>query len=122
VAAGDAVNPINYSTGTIVDGTTSQFNFVDIRTPIASTPGETAQTAFDTLMGPTAAGHIITSGAGNQTLGSFFDSSNGGQAVYFVDTTATNPIEQFDTIAVVGLVHMTQAQYLATAASAVHFA
>ena len=123
VAAGDAVTPINYATGITPDGTTTPagFNFVNITTPVATVPGETAQAAFDTLMGPTATGHIITSGATNQTLGSFFDSSNGGQAVYFVDTTATNPIEQFDPSAVVGLVHMNQAQYLATAASAVHF-
>jgi hypothetical protein len=123
VAAGDAVNPINFATGTIVDGTTTPagFNFVNITTPIATTPGETAQTAFNTLMGPFATSHIITAGVNNQTLGSFFDTSNGGQAVYFVDTDATNPIETGDPIAVVGLVHMTQAQYNATAASAIHF-
>ena len=122
VAAGDPVTPINYATGTTPDGTTTPagFNFVNITTPVATAPGETAQAAFNAVMGPNPPGFITTAGATNQTLGSFFDSTN-GEAVYFVDTVATNPIEQFDAIAVVGLVHMTQTQYNTTAASAVHF-
>ena len=55
VAAGDATTPIPYTTGTFENGTTQHANYINITTPINAVAGETAQTGFNTAMGPLGA-------------------------------------------------------------------
>jgi len=113
VAAGDATAPLDYTTGTFVDATTQHANYIDIVTPVNTTAGETAQTAFNTAMG--TLGAISVNGL-HQFLVSYYDVQD-SEAVFGTATSAFSLIPFHDAITagdavhVVGLVHMTEAQY-----------
>jgi hypothetical protein len=116
VAAGDALNPFVYRSGTDVNASTAAHNFVDIVTPV-STGGLNAGQAFEAAI---AGGEIEIKGPSVSVMGSFYDATN-SQAVYFVDTRATSDILGTDPIKVVGLVHMTDATYLSDARAFAHY-
>jgi hypothetical protein len=116
VAAGDATTPIPYTTGTFENGTTQHANYIDITTPINAVAGETAQTGFNTAMGPLGA--VSVTGL-HPFLVSYYDTT-ASEAVFGTVTSTFNfivahdAISTGDAIRVIGLVHETAAQYAAT--------
>src|SRR5262249_25627688 len=107
VAAGDATLPFVYTSGTDVNARRAPFNLIDIITPV-NAGGLTVQQAFSAAMG---AGHILTGTGSQSVLVAFYDITD-QQAVYVVDTTAASPIRGTDAVRVVGMVHMSQADFL----------
>jgi hypothetical protein len=109
VAAGDATNIRDYTTGSIVDLSASPFNFIKVDTAVNGT-GLTAQTGFNASLG---AGSIHLGAGTNSVLWAYFDSAHTQMVLGTISAPAN-----FDVIATVG---MSQAQYNAFDASHLQF-
>jgi hypothetical protein len=108
VVAGEAINAFQFQTGTAVDASGIAANFIDIVTPQNVAVGETAQVAYDNAFG---GGSIISNNAFPASVMAAFYDVTDQQAVYVIDTQAFGVIVGTDIVRVVGLVHMTEAQF-----------
>jgi hypothetical protein len=119
VPAGATTAILNFTTGSTENASAVADNWIKINTPTTTT-GATANAGFDSAIG--AAGVITTSAPATSYLASFYDSTN-GQAVFVTTASnATDHITNANTVDVIGLIHMSAADYAALGTSSVHFA
>jgi hypothetical protein len=118
VLAGATTSILNFTTGAVVDGSATPDNWIKINTPTA-TLGDTADTGFDSAIG--ADGSIHTAAGDHFYLASFYDSTH-GQAVFgATDSNRAGDIDDTSSVEVVGLIHMSAADYAAMGPSNLHF-
>jgi hypothetical protein len=121
VFAGSTTNILTYSTGSIEDASTVADNYIKITTPTTTT-GATAAEGLNSAIG--AGGSITTAAPNESYLTSYYDSTH-GQAVFLTaESNAAGVIN--DTlgnleVGVVGLFHMSAADYAALGPSSLHF-
>jgi hypothetical protein len=116
VAGGASTNALFYSSGTAIDGTLLHDNLIDIITPVNVLAGTTAQQGFDAAMG---LGSIKVHGGSHTYLMSYYETT--AQEAVLGTVTSSGTIDKGDTIHVIGLIHESQADYLAGFSSNVHF-
>jgi hypothetical protein len=119
VNSGDAVNPFSYKSGFSVDATGAAFNFIDITTSVNTGGATTVQQAWANAIG---GGSITVITGTDNVLAAFYDVTN-SQAVFVAVNAADNvatTITGNDHVDVVGMIHESQADFLATAGN-VHF-
>ena len=108
VADGDATNTFHFTTDVIgADALTEAFNYIKIDTAITAPAASTVQAAFAEAMGPL--GDILVSGAHARLL-SFYDTTT-HEAVLVAVNSGAGLITGADHVNVVGLIHMTAADY-----------
>jgi fibronectin-binding autotransporter adhesin len=119
VAAGNATNTFVYAGGN-VSATGAAFNFVELTTGVNTGSGVTADSAWTSAMG---GGTIaVTSGTGF-VVAAFYDLTHSQAVFVAVAANQNNPaaIEGTDGVDVVGMIHETQADFLASAGNHVAF-
>jgi hypothetical protein len=110
VAAGDATNVFDFTTGALGENaTTAAFNYIKVTTPITAGAGASIQTAFADAIG---GGDIDVSGAHARLL-SFYDNST-SQAVFVSVNTGAATLTAADHVNVIGLIHESAADYALT--------
>jgi hypothetical protein len=118
VAAGNPTNPFLYAGGN-VSATGGAFNFVELTTGV-NTGSVSVQTAWNSAMGGGTIG--VISGTG-PVLAAFYDLTHSQAVFVAVLANQGNPalIEGGDGVAVVGMIHETQADFLASGGNHVAF-
>ena len=118
VVAGNATSILDFNTGAIVNASAVHDNWIKIDTP-AVTTGATALQGFDTAIG---AGMITMGGPASAAyLASFYDTTHSQAVFVTVDSTANVINNLVADVSVVGLIHMSAADYGALSASSLHF-
>ena len=110
---------LSFNTGAIVDASAEHDNYIKINTP-AVTTGATATQGFDTAIG--AGGSVHTAATGEFYLASFYDTTHTQAVFVTAESVAGSLINNTSTVDVVGLVHMSAADYAALGTASVHFA
>ena len=111
VAAGAAIETLDYTTGTLVNASTVPDNFIDIMTPVNTVPGvTTASSGFALAMG---FGIITVGGGAHPFLMSYYDVQDQEAVLGSVESSAGGVITaaQAASVNVVGLIHMSEASY-----------
>jgi len=108
VTPGANPNIFQFNTGTVVDATTDNFNFIKVDTAVNTGPGITAQQGFDLAIG--LAGVIVVA-ANSVVAGSYYDATHGQEVVFNVFDGGNGFITAGDTAWVVATIDMTQAEY-----------
>ena len=116
VPAGAAVDVLDFTTGANVSGTGSPFDYIKIDTP-TSGAGQTAQQGFNSAMGLLGSINVVGS---HEYLVSYYDLQD-SQAVFETVHSGATLITAGDHVSVVGLLHMSQADYASLSASNLHF-
>ena len=110
VAAGAAIETLDYTTGTLVNASTVPDNFIDIMTPVNTVPGvTTASSGFALAMG---FGVITVGGGAHPFLMSYYDVQDHEAVLGSVESSAGGFITaaQAASVNVVGLIHMSEAE------------
>ena len=111
VAAGAATNTFDFVTDTIgANATIAPFNYIKIDTATPAAAGLTVQQVFSEAMGLN--GSIVVSGAHAHTL-SFYNSTTSEMAVVSAQSNVFGIINDTSHVNVIGLVHMSAADYAA---------
>jgi hypothetical protein len=118
VLTGAATTVLDYTTGALINASTAAINYIDVVTPVNTTPGRaTAQGGFNTALGLTGEIKVVGS---HEFLLSYYDAQD-SEAVFATVHSSLGLIAPGDHVSVVGVVHMTAAQYAAFGAGNLHF-
>jgi hypothetical protein len=115
VGAGAPTNILQYVTGDVINAAATPDNWIKIDTPISG--AGTAKAGFNDAMG---AGHITVAAAAQSYLLSYYDLTD-SQAVFVTADVARTTINAGNSVSVIGVVHMSQADYAALGSGSLHF-
>ena len=119
VPPGAATNILQYTTGAVVDASALADNWIKIDTP-TSGAGQTAREGFTSAMG---GGSITVATPGASYILSYYDLTD-SQAVFVTANTIASTIDGSfgnTSVSVIGVIHMSQADYAALTAANLHF-
>jgi len=119
VPPGAATNILQYTTGAVVDASALADNWIKIDTP-TSEAGQTAREGFTSAMG---GGSITVATPGASYILSYYDLAD-SQAVFVTANTIASTIDgsfKNTSVSVIGVIHMSQADYAALTAANLTF-